>query len=880
MRVRELSSLTALVLVCSFYRYEAFVNTFASSSTRQRSRYNGFGKRRMDLSYSRDRGSDKGNNRPRNRGRHRKFDRKPRNDVTNTEAVLERRKWLTTATADILQTEPGSLGKGKWHELVSMIKGWSKFAKMDPEAPILIERLLKRLHDERIAGNDEARSDLSIYNSLLDAWCCVGLFATNDKSNNTNNNSQSTAMSPAVASLRTKEILVHLQENYETSVVAAASTGNVDKVAVQPDEESFGLVFDVVLKIEGVASARRFLAWMEYVSKTGRNDLAKPGRKYYMRLLNAYANSRDDKAGILAEGILRHMIKIGEMPDTVCYNIAMKAWTKAKRGRESAEHADRIFEEMQAPKDVVTYSTVISGWSASGMRSHAVVRAEELLREIEAAPGLEPNTVVLNSIMSAWVKSKNPAAVNRTTELLEYMEYSRNAPADLVSYNTHLHALSIHSHKEPDYAQRAHDLLALLESKYERGEIRFQPNLFSYNTVIEAWCRSQAPEAAWNAVKLLRSFISNDSKYEPDTFSFNQVFAALSRSSKSGSTQLAEHLLDYMEIAYKNGVFKNAKADLVTYTSIIAMLARSGESDAAERGEKLLNRLKEHYESGKTYLKPTRVVYNAVIDAWAKSGRGTFGARKAEALLKEMEEMYAKGDASLAPTVVTYNAILNSWASSGTLCAGHMAVKYLDRMTMLNGTKGEIEIRPNDRTFNAVINAIAKSDSEAKAQKSLRVLRRMDKLYQSGYKGAKPNAVIYNSVLNAAAFPSTSADPKTKRKALDTAIFTLHELQSSKYGKPTELTYATFMKACSNLLSTEDDASLREVIEETFHQCKEDGVIGDMFLSRLREAAPEDLYEDLLSDVVVANRDNVRVDDLPQSWRCNVRSSGRESSLT
>jgi len=209
-----------------------------------------------------------------------------------------------------------------------------------------------------------------------------------------------------------------------------------------------------------------------------------------------------------------------------------------------------------------------------------------------------------------------------------------------------------------------------------------------------------------------------------------------------------------------------------------------------------------------------------------------------------------------------------------------MAVKYLDRMTMLNGTKGEIEIRPNDRTFNTVINAIAKSDSEAKAQKSLRVLRRMDKLYQSGYKGAKPNAVIYNSVLNAAAFPSTSADPKTKRKALDTAIFTLHELQSSKYGKPTELTYATFMKACSNLLSTEDDASLREVIEETFHQCKEDGVIGDMFLSRLREAAPEDLYEDLLSDVVVANRDNVRVDDLPQSWRCNVRSSGRESSLT
>jgi hypothetical protein len=506
------------------------------------------------------------------------------------------------------------------------------------------------------------------------------------------------------------------------------------------------------------------------------------------------------------------------------------------------------------------------------MRSHAVVRAEELLREIDAAPGLEANTIVLNSVMSAWVKSKNPATVNRTTELLEYMKYSGHAPADLVTYNTHLHALSIHSHKRPEYAQRANDLIASLEAKYKRGEIMFRPNLFSYNVVIEALCRSQSSEAVWDAVKLLRSFISNDSKFEPDTFTFNQIFTALSRSKKTGSTQLAEHLLDYMEIGYANGVFRKAKADLVSYTSVIIALARSEEADAAERGEKLLNRLKAHYEAGKTYMKPTRVIYNALINAWAKAGKGTLGARKAEALLKEMEEMCAMGDASVAPNVVTYNSVVNSWAQSGARCAGNMAVKYLDRMTMK--TEGEIEIRPNGRTFNTVIDAIAKSDSETKAQRSLRILRRMDKLYQqSGYEGLRPDAVTYTNVLNAAAFPAKSMDMKTKRKALDTAIFTLQELQSCQYAKPTELTYSTFIKACYNLLSTEDEASLREVIEETFHQCKEDGQVGDMFLSRLREAAPEDLYEDLLSEVVLTSKEVVQVDDLPQSWRCNVRGN-------
>ena len=147
----------------------------------------------------------------------------------------------------------------------------------------------------------------------------------------------------------------------------------------------------------------------------------------------------------------------------------------------------------------------------------------------------------------------------------------------------------------------------------------------------------------------------------------------------------------------------------------------------------------------------------------------------------------------------------------------------------------------------------------------------MDKLYQSGYKQARPNILTYTSVLNAAAFPSKQSDFKTKRKALDTAIFTLHELRSSQYGHPTELTYSTFMKACSNLLSSKDETSLREVIEETFHQCKEDGQVGEMFLSRLKEAAPKDLYTSLLSEVVT-DRDFVKVDDLPQSWRCNVRN--------
>ncbi|KAL3903409.1 MAG: hypothetical protein SGILL_010457, partial [Bacillariaceae sp.] len=532
----------------------------------------------------------------------------------------------------------------------------------------------------------------------------------------------------------------------------------------------------------------------------------------------------------------------------------------AKRGKISAAHADRILETMPVPKDLISYSTVISAWSASGMRSHSVARVEELLRGMEESPDLEPNTVVLNGVMSAWVKSKNPEAVNRTAELLQYMEFSSNAPPDLISYNTHLHALSSHAAKRPWYAPRANDLLVAMEEKSEQGIIPFNSNLFSYNCVIDAFSRSPEKDAPWHAVKVLRRLIDTKHGPQPDTYSFNQVFSALSRCTKPGSTKLAEQLLEFMEDAHEMKMYRNARPDIASYTSVICGLARSGEADAAERGELWLERVKAHYASGKSYMKPNRILYNALVDLWAKSGKGLLGARKAEALLKEMDEL---GESN----VITYNSIINAWAKSGTRCCGNKAEEYLDRMWELYETDGEI--KPNDLTFNSVINAVSKSQNEGKAQKALRILRRMDKLYRSGYKEARPSAFTYTSVLNAAAFPALSADDRMKRKALDTAMFTLQELQASGYDQPNELTYSTFLKALTNLLS-DDDVTLREAIKETFEQCKNDGQIGEKFLYRLREAAPADLYNELFSDFELTANEMISVNDLPPSWSSNV----------
>jgi hypothetical protein len=335
------------------------------------------------------------------------------------------------------------------------------------------------------------------------------------------------------------------------------------------------------------------------------------------------------------------------------------------------------------------------------MKSHAVRRVEELLREVEDSDALETNTVILNAVMSAWVKSKNPAAVGRTEEILRQMEASTHAKPDLISYNTHLHALAMHaSAARPGLAARAEELLQNLERGYENGEVPFRPNLFTYNLAIEAVCRIQDATSEVRSACLLKQLIKRED-IEPDTFSFNQILNVLSKSSREGSAAQAESLLRYMDGACDAGVHENARPNAASYASVIAAYALQGTREAAERCDFLLTEMKRRAAGGETSLKPAAAAYNSAIDCWARSGEGTFGARKAEALLQEMLEMFDAGNVDVSPNIMTFNAVLNAWARSGTRCCGYQAEKHLQHMWELYNA-GNNRVKPNDFSYNTV----------------------------------------------------------------------------------------------------------------------------------------------------------------------------------
>lgn len=259
------------------------------------------------------------------------FRRQPRYDSNS------KLKWIQQATDRfVTQNELGSLAEGKWHEVVSLVNAWSFFQKDEGQAPAQMEALLKVLVEERGAGNTAVELTIDLYNRLLDAWACAALFRTIEH--------------PEKASQRAREILVMLQENYEHESCVSRRRNPAESCDVlKPNTESFNAVLHVVIRTEDILTARRLLAWMEYLHKSGKNVNAKPSRSAYIQILDAYAKTQSPQSGVLAEAFLRHMKHQDlNLPNTLCYNIAIKAWTSQRfRGREAAEHADRILEEMK-----------------------------------------------------------------------------------------------------------------------------------------------------------------------------------------------------------------------------------------------------------------------------------------------------------------------------------------------------------------------------------------------------------------------------------------------------------------------------------------------------------------------------------------------------
>ena len=455
-------------------------------------------------------------------------------------------------------------------------------------------------------------------------------------------------------------------------------------------------------------------------------------------------------------------------PNTVVYNLLMKAYVE-----EATSYSAQLGGA--EPLIKMTYRST-KNKSSKELRMKAIVdQAIDTLSKMETNHITEdgirypkPDSYTYCTMISLLAKCVKDVEAAELAE--SYLE--KSLPYDTASYNAVLLAWSKLGTRYG--AERATLLLEKLESSdrnlvgKNEGKSETGPNISSYNTVISAWVKSNSygdgSFAAEKAEDILEKMEKN-TKFQPNVVAYSSIIDCWSRSGTLDGAKRAQKLLEHMEYHHASGENLTIKPNVITYTSVLTAYARTNTNEGAKYAHNLLERMKNsHLEKKSKSVKPNIVSYFAVIDGWARSNSPEAGIN-AEALLVELEQLYLQGDKTMRPDVRVYSRVIAAHVKCGKESNFESAEKIVSRMESFaqTGEKSHALAKPNVVIYNTLINEYARRQHSRRAMK---ILNQMDR-YSSGIKVEEDKVRADEHTLNGIIYALSIGNSKGKaRKAL------------------------------------------------------------------------------------------------------------------
>ncbi|KAJ9171112.1 hypothetical protein P3X46_019160 [Hevea brasiliensis] len=238
------------------------------------------------------------------------------------------------------------------------------------------------------------------------------------------------------------------------------------------------------------------------------------------------------------------------------------------------------------------------------------------------------------------------------------------------------------------------------------------PNIYSLNTMVNAYCRmGNVVEADLYVSKILQAGL------RPDTFTYTSLILrhCRNKSNEVSYTNLIHGLCEAGRVDEAISLFKKMKEGdcyptVRTYTVII---------DALFENYRKLEAINLFHEMRNRGCEPNVHTYTVMIDAMYKE-------RKFDESRRMLSEMMEKG---LVPSVTTYNALIDGYCKEGMM---ESAQEILDLMNSNNCS-------PTERTYNELICGFCKRKNVHKAMSFL------SKMVEHRL---KPYLVTYNSLIH------------------------------------------------------------------------------------------------------------------------------------
>ena len=356
------------------------------------------------------------------------------------------------------------------------------------------------------------------------------------------------------------------------------------------------------------------------------------------------------------------------------------------------------------------------------------------------------------------------------------------------------------------------------------------------------------------------AYESGDDNIQPNLESFRLVLLAWSQVGSEGKDYAAlraSRILEWMMHLYNIDEKSPAVPDADCFDIVLRTWSKSSNKDAPFKVEELIMKMDSLYINGNESAKPSCMSFNQVLSAWSKSNE-LRAAQRAEEILNHMEKLSnLEGGEAIKPNIASYSLVVGAWSKTPGNDKGRRAELMLRQMEKQYMHHQSEALRPDSIIYNLVIDAHSKTSSRKAHINARNVLNAQIEMYKSGVEKCKPDVYSFTSVLGSCA--SLAGSRKEKLEAFEIALKTFNEMCRAGV-KPNHVTYGTMLKACGRLLSNGDRR--KKFTRKYFRKACEDGCLGAMAITRLKDAATPTQYKGLVGDLDEEN--------LPEEWIRNV----------
>ncbi len=346
-----------------------------------------------------------------------------------------------------------------------------------------IQQLMERIWRQQNEGNPQVVMNSHLYNSALDALA--------HHSENNPNASQllqkmmiddkaeldHVSYSIAIKSLLSNHKWLDIIDTSNGITTAKA----IESLLVQmkhrglgnPSAKTMTPILQALSKEGNASEISNLIEWMEDMYQTWKWEDIRPNNYHFNTMITALARKNSDGKVRSGSG-----------------HLAIEILNKMKSLYEEGGNHD-------ARPDVITYNAVLHAISkeenslgTKKLKSDIGERAEALLRRMEDGEEgdyISPDIFSYNAVLSAYMNSATFDAAAKTQRLLQRMR-EKDVQPDLLSYTICINTLS--KSRVNGSAQKAEDLLRLLEAEYANGCEELKPDVKCYNSGEYFSCKS------------------------------------------------------------------------------------------------------------------------------------------------------------------------------------------------------------------------------------------------------------------------------------------------------------------------------------------------------------------------------------------------------